>query len=94
MRVGVLTTSYPRFEGDPAGCFVAELALFSNERARRDVLERRGLSPVLDGVRSDAGYARAFAHFDRLRMHPAFAPDVEPYLEKIDRTARRDAHAS
>ena len=75
-------------------CFVAELALFSNERARRDVLERRGLSPVLDGVRSDAGYARAFAHFDRLRMHPAFAPDVEPYLEKIDRTARRDAHAS
>jgi glutathione S-transferase len=75
-------------------CFVAELALFSNERARRDVLERRGLSPVLDGVRSDPGYARAFAHFDRLRMHPAFAPDVEPYLEKIDRTARRDAHAS
>ena len=75
-------------------CFVAELALFSNERARRDVLERRGLSSVLDGVRSDAGYARAFAHFDRLRMHPAFAPDVEPYLEKIDRTARRDAHAS
>jgi glycosyltransferase involved in cell wall biosynthesis len=26
MRVGVLTTSYPRFDGDPAGCFVAELA--------------------------------------------------------------------
>jgi glutathione S-transferase len=75
-------------------CFVAELALFSNERARRDVLERRGLSPVLDGMRSDAGYTRAFAHFDRLRKHPAFAPDVEPYLEKIDRTAWRDAHAS
>jgi len=67
-------------------CFVAELALFSNERARRDVLERRGLSPVLDGVRSDAGYARAFAHFDRLRKHPAFAVDVDPYLEKIERT--------
>ena len=75
-------------------CFVAELALFSNERARRDVLERRGLSPVLDGMRSDAGYTRAFAHFDRLRKHPAFAPDVEPYLGKIDRTAWRDAHAS
>ena len=26
MRIGVVTTSYPRFEGDPAGCFVAELA--------------------------------------------------------------------
>ena len=67
-------------------CFVAELALFSNERARRDVLERQNLSPVLDGVTTDAEYSRAFAHFDRLRMHPAFAPDVEPYLEKIDRT--------
>ncbi len=68
-------------------CFVAELALFSNERARRNALERGGLSPVLDGVRSDAAYAQAFAHFDRLRRHPAFAPDVEPYLEKIDRAA-------
>jgi hypothetical protein len=34
---------------------------------------------------------RAFAHFNRLRMHPAFAPDVEPYLEKIDSTASREA---
>ncbi len=24
MRVGLVTTSYPRFDGDPAGCFVAE----------------------------------------------------------------------
>ena len=68
-------------------CFVAELALFSNERARRDVLDEHGLSPVLDDVRSDVAYSRAFAHFDRLRMHPAFAPEVEPYLEKIDRAA-------
>ena len=72
-------------------CFVAELALFSNERARRDALERRGLSPALDGARGATAYMRAFAHFDRLRMHPAFAPDVEPYLEKIDRTASREA---
>jgi hypothetical protein len=75
-------------------CFVAELALFSNERARRDVLERQGLSPVLDGVTTDAEYSRAFAHFDRLRMHPAFAPDVEPYLETIDRTASPAARSS
>jgi elongation factor 1-gamma len=70
-------------------CFVAELALFSNERARRDALEREGLSPVLHEVGSDAAYARAFAHFDRLRKQPAFPPDVEPYLEKIDRSERR-----
>jgi glutathione S-transferase len=68
-------------------CFVAELGLFSNERARRSSLAERGLVPVLDDVRSDVAYARAFAHFDRLRVHPAFAPDVEPYLEKIDRAA-------
>jgi glutathione S-transferase len=75
-------------------CFVAELALFSNELARSDLLEERGLSPVLDGVRSDVDYGRAFAHFDRLRTHPAFAPDVEPYLEKIDRRASRGADDS
>lgn len=72
-------------------CFVAELALFSNERARRDVLEGRDLSPVLDGVRTDAAYTRAFALFDRMRVHPAFAVDVEPYLETIDRTASGEA---
>jgi glutathione S-transferase len=64
-------------------CFVAELALFSNERLQRSLLEPRGLAPILDDVRSDAAYTRAFAHLDRLRTHPAFAPDVGPYLEKI-----------
>ena len=68
-------------------CFVAELALFSNERLQRKLLEPRGLAPILDDVRNQAAYARAFAHFDRLRVHPAFAPDVGPYLEKIDREA-------
>jgi glutathione S-transferase len=66
-------------------CFVAELALFANERMRKHALEQRDLVPILDTVRMDAVYARAFAHFDRLRRHPAFAPDVEPYLEKIER---------
>jgi glutathione S-transferase len=68
-------------------CFVAELALFANERARRDALEQCGLSPALDDLRGRPAYAEAFAHFERLRRHPAFAPDVEPYLEKIDRAA-------
>lgn len=35
MRVGIITTSYPRFEGDYAGGFVAELA---------EALARRGLT--------------------------------------------------
>lgn len=67
-------------------CFVAELALFSNERLRRPALDKVGLVPTLDAVGTDAAYARAFAHFDRLRKHPAFAPDVDPYMEKIERT--------
>jgi glutathione S-transferase len=66
-------------------CFVAEIALFSNERMRKQALERRNLVPILDSVRIDAAYARAFAHFERLREHPAFAPDVGPYLDKIER---------
>ena len=66
-------------------CFVAELALFSNERLRRPVLEQRDLVPILDAARNEPTYAGAFAHFDRLREHPAFAPDVGPYMEKIER---------
>jgi glutathione S-transferase len=65
-------------------CFVAELALFSNERLRRLALAKHGLVPILDAVGTDPAYARAFAHFDRLRKHPAFAPDVDPYMEKIE----------
>jgi glutathione S-transferase len=66
-------------------CFVAELALFSNERPRRETLERKGLPSLLDKMENDVAYTLAFAHFDRLRTEPAFAPDVEPYLRKIDR---------
>jgi elongation factor 1-gamma len=67
-------------------CFVAELALFSNEQTRTRVLEQRNLIPILDAARADPTCAGAFGHFDRLRTHAAFAVDVEPYLEKIERT--------
>jgi glutathione S-transferase len=69
-------------------CFVAELALFSNEHARRDVLESHGLSSVLDDASRDASFTAAFTHYDRLRRQPAFAPDVEPYLAKIERATK------
>ncbi len=65
-------------------CFVAEIGLFWNERARARVLATQGLRPVLDAAPADAALAPAMAHFQRLRGHPAFAPDVEPYLAKIE----------
>ena len=65
-------------------CFVAEWALFLNERAGSVAL---GLQPIVGPERS-AEFPRAFAHFSRCAAHPAFAPDVEPYLRKLDRSAR------
>ena len=64
-------------------CFVAELSLFFNERTRVGELGKIGLEPILRrGIESD--FPRAFSHFAKLRRHPAFAPDVEPYLKKIE----------
>src|SRR5512132_2705123 len=40
----------------------------------------------LGAVRSEPTCAGAFARFDRVRKHPAFAVDVDPYLERIRRT--------
>jgi glutathione S-transferase len=63
-------------------CFVAELSLFFNERTRAGELEKKGLEPVLH-AKVETDFPRAFAHFARLRAHPAFAPDVELYLAKF-----------
>lgn len=63
-------------------CFVAELCLFLNERHHRATLAKRGLAPILDDEWRDA-FPRAASHFDRLIDHPAFAPDVQPYLQKL-----------
>jgi glutathione S-transferase len=64
-------------------CFVAELALFYNEKARSGELLKKDCEPILHaGI--DAEFPRAFSHFARLRHHPAFASDVEPYLKKIE----------
>jgi elongation factor 1-gamma len=64
-------------------CFVAELALFYNETARRNALDAKSLAPILDDARLANAYPRAITHFTLLRSHPAFAPDVEPYLTKL-----------
>lgn len=65
-------------------CFVAELALFYNEKPWAADLEKRGLEPILN-PNVDAKFPRAMAHFTRLAKHPAFAPDVVPYLEKLEK---------
>jgi glutathione S-transferase len=63
-------------------CYVAELTLFSNERPRGHALAEQGLEPILhDGIARD--FPRAMGHYDRLCRHPAFAPDVAPYLAKL-----------
>jgi len=64
-------------------CFVAELCLFFNERRSLQVIEKHGFTPILH-ARVEAEYPRVFAHFTKLRTHPAFAPDVEPYLKKLE----------
>ncbi len=70
-------------------CFAAELALFFNEKARAGELQKKGLEPIMHaGV--GAEYPRALAHFDKLRKHPAFAPDMEPYLKKFESPKQRD----
>ena len=64
-------------------CFVAELGLFFNERAGLETLKKHGLEPILH-VSVAAEFPHAMVHFARLRRHPAFAPDVEPYLAKYE----------
>jgi glutathione S-transferase len=69
-------------------CFVAELCLFHNERARGSVLEASGFSLLL-GEDFATRYPRTADHFRKLLVHPAFAPDVSGYLEKIERSGLR-----
>lgn len=69
-------------------CFIAELSLFLNERLRAAELRNKGFDPI---VNSTVGvtYLNAMAHFAKLSRHPAFAPDVEPYLAKLEKASER-----
>jgi glutathione S-transferase len=71
-------------------CFVAELCLFFNEKKSIGELEKKGLAPILH-AKVDTEFPRAFAHFARLRTHPAFAPDMQPYLKKIEAAVQAEA---
>jgi len=67
-------------------CFVAEFSLFHNEKARAGELVKQGLKPILSAA-VDEEFPQAMSHFIKLSKHPAFAPDVEPYLAKIEKVA-------
>jgi elongation factor 1-gamma len=69
-------------------CFVAELCLFFNERGTVALLEKSALPPILH-PQLDGDFPRMMGHLRRLRAHPAFAPDVEPYLTKLETTSGR-----
>ncbi len=68
----------------------------SVRRRARAVLQRaaggrrsneRALPSLLEKMKKDVAYTLAFAHSMVLCADLAFAPDVEPYLQKIDRAA-------
>jgi elongation factor 1-gamma len=71
-------------------CFVAEMSLFANEKARVKALQAQELTPILH-TGLNAEFPRAIGHFERLCRHPAFAPDVEPYLRKLETEANKSA---
>ena len=67
-------------------CFVAELALFSNERTKRALLDERKLAPIFRSSLA-ADYPRAWQHFQALAARPEFAVEFGPYLKKIEAAA-------
>jgi glutathione S-transferase len=64
-------------------CFVAEFALFHNEKPCAQDLKKRGLDPILN-AKIEEQFPDAIAHFARLSKHSAFTPDMSPYLQKIE----------
>lgn len=70
-------------------CFVTELCLFHNERARSSVLDAAGFPLLLDSEFVKT-YPRSAAHFQGLLVHPAVVPDVAGYLDKIEASGARN----
>lgn len=70
-------------------CFVAELTLFSREKACHTILSKRGLKPIVPDTLSSS-HALAAAHYDKLCRHEAFVPDLAPYLAKLDEDIAKD----
>ena len=82
MRVGVLTTSYPRYPGDVAGRFVADAV---------EHVRRRGVDVEVVGPGQFRGYGLTYGHgvVGNLRRRPWLALLVPALLAGFVRAARR-----
>jgi glycosyltransferase involved in cell wall biosynthesis len=82
MRVAVLTTSYPRFPGDPAGHFLADAV---------EHLRARGLDVEVVGPQQFGTYGLAYGHgvLGNLRSRPSLALVLPSLLASFARAARR-----
>ena len=67
-------------------CFVAELSLFSRERAWRRTIEAIECEPI-----DWSGFEHATAHYENLCKHPAFTADLAPFLEKLAADVKKHA---
>jgi glycosyltransferase involved in cell wall biosynthesis len=84
MRIAVLTTSYPRYEGDPAGVFVADAV---------EQLRRRGVDVEVVSPASFRHYGIAYGAgvVGNLRREPWKGALVPAMLGSFARAARRGA---
>jgi D-inositol-3-phosphate glycosyltransferase len=82
MRVGVLTTSYPRFPGDAAGRFVADAV---------EHVRARGVDVEVVGPEQFTHFGIAYGHgvLGNLRRHPWRVLFVPALLASFVRAARR-----
>ena len=63
--------------------FAAELCSFAREAAHLTVLSDLDL-PIIFKETTSQTYPRAMTHFSHLCEHEAFAPDIAPFMEKIE----------
>lgn len=82
MRVGVLTTSYPRYPGDAVGRFVADAV---------EHVRRRGVDVEVVGPEAFRGFGLTYGHgvLGNLRHRPWLALLVPALLASFVRAARR-----
>src|SRR6266508_1621179 len=82
MKVGVLTTSYPRYGGDAAGRFVAEAV---------EHVRARGVDVEVVGPQQFRGFGLTFGHgvLGNLRRRPWLALFVPALLASFVHAARR-----
>jgi glycosyltransferase involved in cell wall biosynthesis len=82
MRVGVLTTSYPRYPGDVVGRFVADAV---------EHVRRRGVDVEVVGPEQFRGYGLTYGHgvVGNLRRRPWLVVGVPALIASFVRAARR-----